>query len=314
LIVLSGLVGVTLPALSATLRALWPRLAPGAGDRAYALDTLSYEMSLIASPALVGAVAVAGSPSLALLVIAVLGITGTGVVATAPAARARAHTAGSVDRIGRGVTHAVLLLIAVSLFVGAAEGAMTVLAPAVASAQRDHAAGGLLLSCLAGGSLVGALAYGSFGDRGTLAQRLVAATAGLTLAFLLLALFGSTLVGFAVCAALVGLVLSPTLTIGFVAIRHTAPFGSLTETFTWASFAATAGAAASQALAGLTVAGPGAETALWIPMAFAAGALAAATVRRQAAHGHREVHPSPPPAERSASDCAVRPEAVTQRS
>jgi hypothetical protein len=104
----------------------------------------------------------------------------------------------------------------------------------------------------------------------------------LTVALVLLAVFGATLVGFALCAALVGLVLSPTLTTGFVAIRHVASAGSLTEAFTWASFAAAAGAAASQALAGILITGPGARTALWAVPPIAAAALAAAVLSGRA--------------------------------
>ena len=272
LIALSALAGVTLPALSATMRALWPRLAPDAGEHAYALDTLSYELSLIASPALVGGLAVAASPPLALIVISALGLIGTSVVATAPVAGALDRERTGDGGGSSGLTDAVRSLIALSFFVGAAEGSMTVLAPGVASAHHDHAVSGLLLSILSVGSLLGVLAYGSVSDRGTLPRRLIAGTGGLTIACVLLATFGSTLAGFAETAVLVGLMLSPTLTAGFVAIRLAAAAGALTEAFTWASFAAAGGAAASQALAGALIAGPGVDTALWLaPVAAFAG-------------------------------------------
>jgi hypothetical protein len=280
LLALSALAGVTLPALSATMRALWPRLAPGAGEHAYALDTLSYELSLIAAPALVaGLVAVASAP-LALVVIAALGFAGTAVVATAPVAGDLDRERDGNGRAPRALTRAVRSLIAMSLFVGAAEGSMTVLAPGVASAHHDHAISGLLLSILASGSLIGALAYGPASSRGTLPRRLLAGTGGLTVACVLLALLGSTLPGFAVAAALVGLMLSPTLTAGFVAVRRAAPAGALTEAFTWASLAAAGGAAISQALTGVLIAGPGADAALWVAPATAAAALGAAALSR----------------------------------
>jgi MFS family permease len=273
LLVLSALVGVTLPALSAALRAMWPRLAPGEQEHAYALDTVSYELSLIASPALVGAVAIASSPSVSLLALASLGLLGTTVVALAPAASAGEQPAKDAGRQGQGLNPSMVVLGGISLFVGAAEGSMTVLAPGVATAQHHHAAGGLLLSCLAVGSLFGALLYGALSDRGTLAGRLITCAAGLTLTCVLLALLGETVLGFALCAALVGLVLSPTLTVGFVAVRRIADPGTLTEAFTWASFAASAGAAGSEALVGLVISGPGVNVALWLAPLAGAGAL-----------------------------------------
>ena len=162
---LSVAVGVTLPALSAALRAMWPRLAPAEIEPAYALDTLGYELSLIASPALVGVIAVAASPALAVIVIAALGMAGTVAVATVGPTRGRpeAHPGARPPAISR----TVLLLIVISLLIGAAEGAMTVLAPGVASAHHDHAASGLLLSTFSAGSLLGALGYAAVGRRGS---------------------------------------------------------------------------------------------------------------------------------------------------
>jgi MFS family permease len=275
LVALSALAGVTLPALSATMRALWPQLAPDAGEHAYALDTLSYELSLIGAPALVGGLATLASPSLALLVISALGFAGTSVVALTPAGGGAPPRRGHSLR-PHGLGAAVGTLIALSFCVGATEGSLTVLAPGVAAARHDRAFSGLLLSMLSIGSLAGALAYGRVSTSGTLRQRLFAGSAGLTFTCLLLAAFGATLAGFAATAVIVGLMLSPTLTAGFVAIRHAAAAGALTETFTWASLAAAGGAAVSQALAGALVAGDGARTALWIaPVAAGAGLLAA---------------------------------------
>ena len=281
LVALSALAGITLPALSATMRALWPALAPAAGEHAYALDTLSYELSLIAAPALVAAIVAASSAPLALVVIAGLGFAGTSVVANAPAARGlerEAHTAG---RPPRALTRAVRSLIAMSACVGAAEGTMTVLAPGIASAHHAHALSGVLLSILSIGSLIGALAYGSVSTWGTLFHRLVVSSGGLLLACVALALAGSTLLGFSLAVAFVGLALAPTLTAGFVAVRHAAPAGALTEAFTWASLAAASGAAISQALAGLIISDSGVRTALWLAPAAAAAALGAVLAGRR---------------------------------
>lgn len=274
LLTLSAVVGVSLPALSASLRSMWPRLVPDAGEHAYALDTLSYELSLILSPALVGLVAVAAGAWVSLLVIAVLGVTGTSIVAVVGGTgevRDRGH-----DRSAARFGGIVWALVVVSLFVGAAEGSMTVLAPGVAAARDAHAGSGLLLSALSAGSLLGALSYGALSVHGTLGGRLAGFTVALAIAFVAVGLFGDTIAGFALSAALTGLVLSPALTAGFVAIQRASAPGSLAETFTWASFAAAAGAAACQALCGVLISGPGIKTALWLPAAISALAAAVA--------------------------------------
>lgn len=275
LLVSAAGVGLTLPALSAAMRAMWPRLAPDDTEAALALDTFSYELSLIASPALVGLVAVVASPSLSLIIVAALGLTGTTVVALS-ASDSHADPVTGRDHPRRLLNTGIVLLIAVSLFVGATEGSLTVLAPGVASLHRDHTASGLLLSAFSLGSLLGAVAYGLTGGRGRLSHRLVAGTLALLISFALLGWVGVSITGFAVTAALAGVTLSPTLTVGFVALRSVAPPGTLTEAFTWASFAAASGAAGSQALSGILLTGPGAAAALWLPTATAAAALIAA--------------------------------------
>jgi predicted MFS family arabinose efflux permease len=275
LLVLAVGVGLTLPALSAAMRAMWPRLAPADTESALALDTFSYELSLIASPALVALVAVMASPSLSLIIIATLGMSGTTLVAlSAPDGLSRPSTGPEHPR--RIINAGLLLLIAVSLFVGAGEGSLTVLAPGIAALHRDHAASGLLLSAFSLGSLIGAVGYGMMSTRGRLPHRLVAGTLGLTISFVLLGLLGASIAGFATTAALAGVMLSPTLTIGFLALRSVTPQAVLTEAFTWASFAAASGAAGSQALSGVLIAGPGPAAALWLPTGTAAAALTTA--------------------------------------
>lgn len=291
-IILAGavLTGASLPAISATLRASWPRVVPGEVERAYAFDTLLYELSLVLSPTLVALLAAAASPAAALGFVAVAGTVGTAIVALVaprePASSAPApavprpapavQTANPPGRPARLTSPVVLALIAVSAFTGLAEGSLTVIVPAFASAHGGGALSGLLLSALSLGSLAGALAIGLVPARVAWQVRLPATSAGLVGAFVLLAVARPGPAGFAVLAALVGLALAPTLTTGFLALQRTAPARALTEAFTWASFAAAAAAGGGQALAGRLVAAHGVATALWEPAVAAACALALA--------------------------------------
>lgn len=278
-LVLDGLavvIGVTLPALSAAMRATWPRVmgaTTGMTDRAYAFDTLLYELSLIASPAIVACVAVLASPSVALVGLAVAGALGAWVVARA--CRTGRGAPPVTGRSAAGLLRSAILLglIASSLFVGLAEGSLTVIVPAYAARHHVIAASGPLLAALSLGSLIGALAYGSLLVALRWALRLVICAAALTAACVALAALPAGVLALGVLLALVGLALSPMLTTGFVALQREAPAAALTEVFTWASFCAAAGAAGGQALAGELIAGPGVSTALWEPAAGAAAAL-----------------------------------------
>jgi len=261
----AALIGLTLPALSATLRALWPRVTAGALDATYAFDTLIYEVALIASPALVGLIAVQVSVALALIVLAAAGTIGTAAVSLSPAAR--------LTGTGRPATHlrrplrerVVVLLVAIAFLTGFAEGSMTVLVPGFASSHHEASASGILLSALAVGSLAGALGYGLIARHATWPMRLIACTAALTVTLTALPTLARSPVVFALLLVVVGIALAPTLTTGFIAIKDAAPPHALAEAFTWASFSAAAGSAAAQALAGQLIAGPGITAALWEP-------------------------------------------------
>lgn len=274
LIVDVALAGASLPALSASLRALWPTVAADHRERAYALDTLIYELALVISPALVGLLATRSTPEAAVLMLAVAGTIGTLVVATAPAANAhRAQRPATEPRAGS-LGRAFALLALITVCTGFAEGSLTVIAPAFAFAHHQHAASGLLLSSLSAGSLVGGIAFTLFATLGSTAQRLVTTTAVLAGGVVLLACLGHTFTMFALFLALVGLGFSPTLTTVFVTIEHTTPPDALNEAFGWTSLTAPAGVAAAQALAGPLIAHAGVAVALWQPATGAAAALA----------------------------------------
>jgi MFS family permease len=273
LIALAALVGVTLPALSATLRALWPDVAPQRLDRAYALDTLLYEISLIAAPALVGIVSSLASPASALLTLAALGSAGTLIVAGAPSA-CRAHDHAERTSGAKLFTITLILLGATGLFVGFAEGSTTVVVPAFATGQGAPGASGPLLSGLAVGSVIGAVAYGARAWTSPPARRLIACTTCLAASFTLLAAFAHGLAAFAAMLVVAGLALSPTLTTIFIAVQRSAPASSLAEAFAWISFATPAGAAGGQALAGTLVSTAGLQVAAWQPALGATAALA----------------------------------------
>lgn len=280
LLAAAAAIGLTLPALSAALRALWPRVIAGLSDEAYAFDTLLYEASLIISPACVGLIATLASASAALVVLACAGTLGTAIVATAPAARtSRTVTANQDD--GRLFSRLVLAVIMVTLFSGFAEGSMTVIVPAFSSHHHQSAAAGPLLSALSCGCLIGSLGYGLLARRGGWPGRLVICACALTLTSAGLADLSHGIIVFGVLLTTTGITLAPTLTTGFVAIQQVSPPASLAEAFTWASFCASAGAAGAQALAGNLIAHLGVTIAMWLPAAAAATTAVTAVLTRR---------------------------------
>jgi MFS family permease len=277
-------IGLTLPALSAALRALWPQVTGKLSDDAYAFDTVLYELSLIISPAIVGLIATLISAPLALVMLACVGTGGTTIVATTPAARAsHAVVPGSGHQHGP-LSRLVVAVIIVALLVGFAEGSMTVIVPAFASNHHQPAAAGPLLSALSAGSLIGALSYGVLARRTTWPTRLIICASALTLTLAGLGILGHGVILFGVILASVGIALAPTLTTGFVAIQQVAPPAALAEAFTWTSFCASVGAGAAQALAGNLIVHLGVTAAIWLPAAAAAIAVAAAILTRRLSH------------------------------
>lgn len=281
-------VGVTLPALSATLRALWPIVTPDIADDAYAFDTLLYEISLIASPALVGIIATQASPAIALLTLACVGTAGTLTVARSPAAYRRRPALDHPHQAPGLLAPSVVALIIIALLIGFAEGALTVLVPGFATAHHAASASGVLLSAFSAGSLIGALAYARLATRTTWPQRLAICSGALTLTLAAVAVFDNTPLIFGGLLALAGIAFAPTFTTSLIAIKEAAPPRALTEAFTWASFCASAGAAGAQALAGQLISGPGINTAVWQPALAAAITFLASTALLCRTHPARQ--------------------------
>jgi MFS family permease len=292
---LSVIAGATLPPLSTSMRTQWPLLVPDHVNQAYALDSLTYELALVIAPALIGLVAALITPEAGLIIAAACGAVGTGIVV------ASLHPDTQTDPMPMvtlatpppsAARRALVALIALGALVAFAEGSLTVLATGVASLNHARAASGLLLGSLSIGTLVGAIAFGAVAERPITRQTLVICNFGLLSGFVLLAAFGTSLVGFAICAMLTGLALSPCLTKVFIGLRHNASTVTVTETLAWASLFSSAGSAGGQALAGILISGPGLQIALWGPAVTVTFGVAAAALSG---------HPFAPPVERAAT-------------
>jgi MFS family permease len=275
--------GASMPAVSATLRALWPAVVPDHSDTAFALDSLLYELAIVIGPVLAGLISTIVAPALAVILLAVIGLVGTLGVARASGPRGVRSRHRDGTRTSP-LTAAVRRLLTIAFFVGVAEGPLTVSLTAAASRDGLAAASGPLISAIAVGSVIGALFYGARSWTMQPAARLAAFTIMLAAALLALAAATASVIALALAAIAVGLALAPAITSIALCVNASAPPQAITEAFAWISFATPCGAAAAQALAGTLAAGPGPR---WGLIESAAGAGIAAVLAAAAWHGQQ---------------------------
>jgi MFS family permease len=283
LVVAAAPAGASMPAVSATLRALWPSVTPGHPETAYALDSLLYELAIVIGPVLVGLISRALVPSLAVILLAIVGLVGTLGVARASGPRA-AQPRPADGKWTSALTPGVRRLLTIAFLVGLAEGPLTVSLAAAATRDGLAAASGPLISALAVGSVLGALFYGARSWTMQPSARLAVYATVLTATLLLLAAAAASVIALAPAAILVGLALAPAITSIAICVNASAPPQALAEAFAWISFATPCGAAAAQALAGTLAAGPGPR---WGFIEAAAGAAIAAVLATTTWHYQR---------------------------
>ncbi|MFI6234914.1 MFS transporter [Micromonospora sp. NPDC050784] len=152
------------PALTGGLTSQLAALAgPGHEARAFALDSLSYNVAGVVGPATVGLVAASASPSTATLALAVAGGFGALGVASLrlPASAAEQTRAGPLFQGARAIVrNPALRTITLATSVGQLGlGGMAVVATTLAAAAHQPSRAGLLLSATAGGAFVGSLLW-----------------------------------------------------------------------------------------------------------------------------------------------------------
>lgn len=292
LVAVAAVTGAVFPPLSACVRVTWSSLLsgePGQGEgwagahpasadlkeSAFALDSVIVELAFVSGPLLVAALQGVASPAVALLAAGGFALAGTSAFSAVPAARA--VTRFDAPRLRGGALRAAgvrALLLAFGVL-AVTFGVLEVGIPAFTEALGVPGAAGLLLSLLAGGSLLGGLAYGARRWRSSLPRRyllfLLVFGLGMTLIVL-----PSTALGMGVALFVAGLALAPTIISAFRLIDDLAIPGTITEAFTWTQSAIVAGTALGTAVAGLLadMAGPKAALALAAVAALLAAAVA----------------------------------------
>jgi MFS family permease len=289
------LVGASTPPSSAVIRGSWPRVVPPAQlPTAYALDSVTNEVTFVSGPLVVAAVVGLAAPG---LVIGIAGsITVLGVLllaATVPAvpvatACPRRAATLRVRVLGPLADPQVLLLLSMAATGAFTFGCMQIGAAASAAHFGSAGAVGVAASALSLGSVLGGLGFGARpwgGGRRWLLSGLyagsalvVAVTAGATDLVLLVLLFG-----------LAGLVTGPLECVEQLLLSDAGPPAYRTEVFAWLNTFMWTGYGVGTAVSGLLVR----PTATGRPFLVAAAVLVAAGVAaiavRPAAGAAREL-------------------------
>ncbi len=265
--------GLAAPPIAATMRGAWRVALAGERERfaAYALDAVAVEFVFVVGPLLVGLLLVTTPPAVPLLVTAALLAGGSLAYSRTAAARAwrpepHPETGRAPNPLAdRGVRTVLLSSLLVAL--GFAHIDLSIAATA-REALGDPGRVGLLFACIAGGSTLGGLWYGSrtwsVPERLRLPASLVGVCAGLAAVAVLLGgvegrVRAPALAPLAVLLFAAGVFIAPGLIAVTNLVDALAPRSRLSEAQAWVSTTYTGGAAAGTALAGLLVdrGGPG---------------------------------------------------------
>lgn len=260
LIVVGVAAGAFVPPIAGSARALWPHVVTDHDqlESTYAVDSTFQEVTYIAGPLLVVAVAAPLGAQAAIVATGALGLIGTVLFATSPHSRRWRGARG--PRIGGSALSVptIRLLVATVFAVVIAFGATEVAIVAAAGGNSDTGLVGVLLALWSGGSLIGGLVYGSRGWPGSLGSRLIsllAATALLTGA--VAAAGGTVAIGALLVAS--GAMCAPAFACIYFMAQRFAASGTATESFAWLATGAVAGGAVGSALGGLAVNAGGAS-------------------------------------------------------
>lgn len=282
LVVLAALAGALVPSIAPAVRALINEVMedPQVRERAYALESIIQELVWIAGPLLVGVVVTLTSPSVAVLLLGVVCVSGTLVFVRSPLAARRPVPHEGHDRVPALASGPLRTLLAPIALTGFGLGAIEVGLPSLALHAGSRSASGVLLALWSVGSMVGGLWFASRAWRSSLAVRyraLLMAAVALTAPLIV----ARSIPAGALCAVVAGLAIAPVFSCQYALVGRAAARGSQTEAFTWVTSALVAGIAGGAAAAGAVISSGGVAA----PFIVGCGATLLAAVLAVASRG-----------------------------
>jgi MFS family permease len=167
----------------------------------------------------------------------------------------------------KGMLNIALVMACMGAVFGSAEVTMV----AFCGQHGHRASSGWVLAAFAAGSAVAGLSYGSRAWRTSVLRRFaISASIFGVLPFLYFAATG--IVSLAICTAVVGLGIAPTLIGGFALVDAIVPAASLTEGLTWIGTGLSIGFGIGSSVVGGIADAHGARVAFWVPVGCALGA------------------------------------------
>lgn len=275
LLIPAALMGVALLNVGALIRARWSALWPGDDSRrstGYSVESTLDEVAFVLGP-LVATVLATRSTALVTLGLALLLVTAgtlwlTGQHATEPAVGER--SAGQRHDFALR-SRGMLLITWVMVSMGAVFGSAEVAMVAFCGQHGQRGSAGWVVACFAGGSGVAGLVYGARHWPSSMLRRFV--VCALVFGLLpLLYLAATSVAVLAVCTALVGLGIAPTLIAGFGLVDEIVPATSLTEGLTWIGTGLSVGYGFGAAVVGGIADRHGARVAFTVPVGCALAA------------------------------------------
>jgi predicted MFS family arabinose efflux permease len=247
--------GAAFPPSGSVLRSRWPELLredPELVRGAYALDSVTIELSFVSGPLITAAIVAALEPQAALGLSAVLVVAGTLLfVMRLPGSHAPApHGAGR----GWGPLRdpAIRLIALTTIPIGFCIGAVEVAVPAFSREIGETALAGVLLALWSVGSGIGGLVFGARQNRRDLLDTFLLMTVVFPLASLPLVAASSPL-AMGALVLLAGAPIAPLIATRNELIGTAMPAGTGTEAFTWLITALVAGLALGNAIAGAVI-------------------------------------------------------------
>lgn len=271
-------IGVAFPPSGSVLRSRWPQMLGGDAELlrgAYALDSVTIEVSFVTGPLITAGLVALVSPVAALIVSAVLVLVGTLVfVRNLPAA-----LSGGSGQVTRGWgplrAPAIRLIALSSVPVGFCIGAIEVAIPAFSADVGDEAMAGILLAIWSAASGVGGLVFGARSGRHELMPTFFAIAILFPFVCLPLAV-AQTPLAMGLLVVLAGAPIAPLIATRNELVAFVAPDGTGTEAFSWLITSLVAGLSLGTAVSGAIVEAAGWPEAVLLGCAVAlAGALVA---------------------------------------
>lgn len=279
------LAGTSFPPSGSVLRSRWPEMLdhdPELVRGAYALDSVTIEVSFVTGPLITALLVALTGPEAALAVSAVLVVAGTALfIWKLPDSRRALPTADRVGGLGALGAPAIRLVALTTIPIGFCIGTVEVAIPAFSEEAGSAAMAGVLLALWSLASGIGGLVFGARTGRRELLGTYLMITALFPLACLPLAAASSP-VAMGVLVMLAGAPIAPLIATRNELVAAVAPRGTGTEAFSWLMTSLIAGLALGTAISGAVVEASGWPEAVLVGVVVATLGATVAFLRRGA--------------------------------